>query len=262
MALVDTQSDVKYVCASSSTDSVVQVFFVIDCIRVGKGALVTAVAGWGNTRRCERDFLKSDVYRNSVGAVLMVCLFVFLWTVVQQTEACGNCLTDGSVTDVDIMKSDVRRMLGGSSCALGNPVETFRIAQNYCSRQIQLLCYPAPVHVDYGERCLVGACNGLVHGNRTRYMYSLVMQAVEVIVCLLLMFIEPEELTSVKSAADRLPQRVKAAADRLPQFLVQSSPDSKQRDPPKFLVQGDLQAVDATNTLRHRTSYGSHTLQF
>ena len=78
MALVDTQSDVKYVCASSSTDSVVQMFFVIDCIRVGKGALVTAVAGWGNTRRCERDFLKSDVYRNSVGAVLMVCLFVFL----------------------------------------------------------------------------------------------------------------------------------------------------------------------------------------
>ena len=195
LAIVETQSSVKYVCADS-TDSVVQMFLIIDYIRQFKGAYVAVVAGWGHARRDDRvngtAFLKTEVYRGHVGVLLVLCCFMFLWTVLQQSEACGKCITDNSFAS-NALEADLQRMLGGSSCAkqiLSD--EVFKIAQNYCPNQIDLMCSPYTVPTNYAERCLVGACNGLVHNNRFRYLFSLVLQAIEVIVCLLLMFITPD----------------------------------------------------------------------
>ena len=119
---------------------------------------------------------------------------MFLWTVLQQSEACGKCITDNSFTSGPMtLTADLQRMLGGSSCAkqiLSD--EVFKIAQNYCPNQIDLMCSPYTVPTNYAERCLIGACNGLVHNNRFRYLFSLVLQAIEIIVCLLLMFITPD----------------------------------------------------------------------
>jgi len=197
LAIVETQSSVKYVCADS-TDSVVQMFLIIDYIRQFKGAYVAVVAGWGHARRDDRVngtvFFKTEVYRGHVGVLLVLCCFMFLWTVLQQSEACGKCITDNSFTSGPMtLTADLQRMLGGSSCAkqiLSD--EVFKIAQNYCPNQIDLMCSPYTVPTNYAERCLIGACNGLVHNNRFRYLFSLVLQAIEIIVCLLLMFITPD----------------------------------------------------------------------
>lgn len=197
LAIVETQSSVKYVC-TDSTDSVVQMFLIIDYIRQFKGAYVAVVAGWGHARRDDRVngtvFFKTEVYRGHVGVLLVLCCFMFLWTVLQQSEACGKCITDNSFTSGPMtLTADLQRMLGGSSCAkeiLSD--EVFKIAQNYCPNQIDLMCSPYTVPTNYAERCLIGACNGLVHNNRFRYLFSLVLQAIEIIVCLLLMFITPD----------------------------------------------------------------------
>jgi len=202
LAIVETQSSVKYVC-TDSTDSVVQMFLIIDYIRQFKGAYVAVVAGWGHARRDDRlkdgtkdgtAFLKTEVYRGHVGVLLVLCCFMFLWTVLQQSEACGKCITDNSFASGSMtLTADLQRMLGGSSCAkqiLSD--EVFKIAQNYCPNQIDLMCSPYTVPTNYAERCLIGACNGLVHNNRFRYLFSLVLQAIEIIVCLLLMFITPD----------------------------------------------------------------------
>jgi hypothetical protein len=244
LAIVETQSSIKYVCADS-TDSVVQMFLIIDYIRQFKGAYVAVVAGWGHAHREKGiPFLKGDVYRGHVGVLLVLCCFVFLWTVLQQSEACGKCITDNSFAS-NALEADLQRMLGGSSCAkqiLSD--EVFKVAQNYCPNQIDLMCSPYTVPTNYAERCLVGACNGLVHNNRFRYLFSLVLQAIEVIVCLLLMFITPD----VQPAA-----RAKVAT------LVNSSAAS-------LTPEGDSESLLSPSTssqlLRHRTSHQSVHLRF
>ena len=204
LAIVETQSSIKYVCADS-TDSVVQMFLIIDYIRQFKGAYVAVVAGWGHAHREKGiPFLKGDVYRGHVGVLLVLCCFMFLWTVLQQSEACGKCITDNSFAS-NTLKADLQRMLGGSSCA--NQIlsdEVFKIAQNYCPNQIDLMCSPYTVPTNYAERCLVGACNGLVHNNRFRYLFSLVLQAIEIIVCLLLMFITPDVPPAARAKVETL----------------------------------------------------------
>ena len=248
LAIIETQSSVKYVC-TDSTDSVVQMFLIIDYIRQFKGAYVAVVAGWGHARRDDRltdgtAFLKTDVYRGHVGVLLVLCCFMFLWTVLQQSEACGKCVMDNSFAG-DTLEADLQRMLGGSSCAkqiLSD--EVFKIAHNYCPNQIDLMCSPYTVPTNYAERCLVGACNGLVHNNRFRYLFSLVLQAIEVIVCLLLMFITPD----VQPAA---PAKLKT--------LVGSTEDSSQSD---ISTESLLSPGTPSQLLRQRTSHPSVHLRF
>jgi len=243
LAVVETHSSVKYVCADS-TDSVVQMFRIIDWIRQGKGMYVAVVAGWAHAHRNRPGFLTGEVYRGHVGVLLVLCCFMFLWTVLQQAEACGKCITDTSLTSGDI-KSDARRMLGGSSCAdqIQN-AEIFKIAQNYCSAQIDLLCSPLSVPTSYAERCLIGACNGLVHSNRFRYLFSLVLQGIEIIVCLLLIFITPD---------------IQAAAGVGGPTLV--SPDARvDGDTTRSALQPTTR--DRHQFLRNRTSHSSTHLQF
>lgn len=247
LAIVETQSSVKYVCADS-TDSVVQMFLIIDYIRQFKGAYVAVVAGWGHARRDDRvngtAFLKTEVYRGHVGVLLVLCCFMFLWTVLQQSEACGKCITDNSFAS-NALEADLQRMLGGSSCAkqiLSD--EVFKIAQNYCPNQIDLMCSPYTVPTNYAERCLVGACNGLVHNNRFRYLFSLVLQAIEVIVCLLLMFITPD---------------IQPAARANVETLVNSSETSS---PPEGESKSLLYPSTPSQLLRQRTSHPSVHLRF
>jgi hypothetical protein len=245
LAIVETQSSIKYVCADS-TDSVVQMFLIIDYIRQFKGAYVAVVAGWGHAHRKEGiPFLKGDVYRGHVGVLLVLCCFMFLWTVLQQSEACGKCITDNSFAS-NALEADLQRMLGGSSCAkqiLSD--EVFKIAQNYCPNQIDLMCSPYTVPTNYAERCLIGACNGLVHNNRFRYLFSLVLQAIEIIVCLLLMFITPD----VPPVA---PANVETPTDA----LLNVSPKN---------VDGSLMLPPSSGPsklLRQRTSHPSAHLRF
>lgn len=264
MALVDTLSNLKYVCTGSTSDTVVQMFFVIDCIRVAKGALVAALAGWGHYNHKRRQETDSAGYLNAVGSILILCLFVFLWTVVQQTEACGNCVTDSSVS-AGTIDEDVHRMLGNSLCRIHNPGEKFKIAQNYCREQLDLMCSPLDVDNNFGERCLVGACNGLVHGNRMRYLYSLTMQAAEVVVCLLLMVMSPEMIN-----ANKVPPRKRVMAkvvESSDQYLVKSNIPTKKKE--AYLVMSRTQgmaqqtsALDDNLHLRQRTSRIANTLQF
>jgi len=244
LAIVETQSSIKYVC-TDSTDSVVQMFLIIDYIRQFKGAYVAVVAGWGHAHRDKGiPFLKGDVYRGHVGVLLVLCCFMFLWTVLQQSEACGKCITDNSFAS-NTLEADLQRMLGGSSCAkqiLSD--EVFKIAQNYCPNQIDLMCSPYTVPTNYAERCLIGACNGLVHNNRFRYLFSLVLQAIEIIVCLLLMFITPD---------------IQPAARANVETLVNSSETSS---PPEGESGSMLFASTPSQLLRQRTSHPSVHLRF
>ena len=197
VALIEALSSLKYVCTDSD-DTFVTVALVLDWTRFVCGLLLVGLVGWGNVicaRPANTDGKKWQAYLNQVGALLICLLASMMFNVVQQSEACVNCITDTSVEEGTLVE-DVRRMLGGASCANKFTDDSvFKIPVNYCKRQLGDICTPQPLGTVYAERCLVYACSSHVHGMSFRYLFGVTCQMIQVFVCIAVLLLEPCKLS-------------------------------------------------------------------
>jgi hypothetical protein len=216
VALIEALSSLKYVCTDSD-DTFVTVALVLDWVRFVCGLLLVGLVGWGNAicAQSAESGKKWQEYLNQVGALLICLLASMLFNVVQQSEACVNCITDTSVEEGTIVE-DVRRMLGGASCANKfTDVSVFKIPVNYCKRQLGDICTPQPLGNVYAERCLVYACSSHVHGASFRYLFGVTCQMVQVLVCIAVLLLEPCKFTQT-DATKMLQTAIQAAEALLP----------------------------------------------
>jgi hypothetical protein len=173
----------------------VTAFLIIDYVRVATGFLLAMVVGWGHAHKWE---IEKPYYRNNVGAIFVCILSTLFFCVVQQSEACSRCITASS-EDEHTLIDDVRRMLGGSSCALKFTDDAiFKIPENYCKFQLQKTCNPQPLGTIYAERCFVAACDSPVHGVSFRFLYGISCMCVNIAVCLVLLFMERSVVADVQ----------------------------------------------------------------
>jgi len=183
VALVEVLSAVKYVCVDSD-DDMVTAAQVLDGSRAVCGFLLCVIVGYGYMRRVELSRGSKGVYYDNVAAVMLALMATLFIGVVQQSEACTNCVTDELTTFTD----DTRRMLGGAACAVNFRAVHFKIPENYCRDQLQLACgtvlLPAKI---YAERCLIYSCSALPHGYSFRYIYGIFGMTCQLCVCLLLL---------------------------------------------------------------------------
>lgn len=180
VAMVEVLSSVKYPCVDSD-DSMVDAAIVLDYIRAIAGFALTAVVAYGYAKQHKMTSL--TLYHSNVSAVMLTILAVLFLGVVQQSEACMNCITDNDSTFTE----DLRRMLGESGCADRLNMANFNIPDNYCRDQLQTLCTPTALGLVYAERCLVYACSTRVHGVGFRYVLGLIGMTVQLLVCVVIL---------------------------------------------------------------------------
>lgn len=194
VALIEALSSLKYVCTDSD-DTFVTVALVLDWVRFGLGLLLVGLVSWGNAKASRLTAKEWESYLNNIGALLTCLLASMMFNVVQQSEACVNCVTDTSVDDGTLV-GDVRRMLGGSSCATKFTDDAiFKIPGNYCKRQLDEICTPQPLGTVYAERCLIYACSSHVHGVSFRYLFGVTCQILQVFVCIAVLLLQRSELS-------------------------------------------------------------------
>ena len=184
VALVEVLSSVKYVCVDSD-DDMVTAAQVLDWSRAVFGFLLCVIVGYGYSKR--HHMTAKDMYYNNVSAVMLALMATLFIGVIQQSEACHNCISDAP----DTFTEDTRRMLGGARCAMNFRMVDFKIPENYCRDQLQLACglLTLPTNI-YAERCLVYSCSSLPHGFSFRYIYGIFGMTCQLCVCLLLLMHE------------------------------------------------------------------------
>lgn len=183
VALVEVLSSVKYVCVDSD-DDMVTAAQVLDWSRAISGFLLCVVVGYGYSKRGH--MAAKDMYYNNVSAVGMALMATLFLGVIQQSEACHNCISEAP----DTFSEDTRRMLGGARCSHFRMVD-FKIPENYCRDQLQNTCgvVNLPPNI-YAERCLVYSCSSLPHGFSFRYIYGIFGMMCQLCVCLVLLMHE------------------------------------------------------------------------
>ena len=180
VAMVEVLSSLKYQCTNSD-DSMVESAIVLDYIRAISGFILTAIVAYGYSVRHTLNAI--GAYHANVSAVMCTILAVLFIGVVQQSEACMNCV----VEDNESFTEDLRRMLGGSGCADRLQAANFKVADNYCKEQLGTLCTPTALGEVYAERCLVYGCSTLVHGVGFRYLLGIIGMTIQVAVCVVIL---------------------------------------------------------------------------
>lgn len=205
--MVEVLSSVKYPCVDSD-DGMVDAAIVLDYVRAISGLVLTAVVAYGYSVRHKLE--TTTVYHSNVSAVMCTILAVLFLGVVQQSEACMNCITE----DDETFTEDLRRMIGGSSCADRLQSANFDVPKNYCRDQLDTLCTPTALGVVYAERCLVYACSTRVHGVGFRYVLGIIGMTLQLVVCIVIL---TDRGTLFKQYVDseRLKKRLAAEANEL-----------------------------------------------
>jgi len=255
VALIEALSSLKYVCTDSD-DSFVTVALVLDWARFVCGLLLVGLVGWGNAicaRPEQGEGKKWQAYLNQVGALLICLLASMMFNVVQQSEACVNCITDTSVEEGTLVE-DVRRMLGGASCANKFTDDSvFKIPVNYCKRQLGDICTPQPLGTVYAERCLVYACSSHVHGVSFRYLFGVTCQMVQVLVCIAVLLLQPCKL----STTTVMPMLKAAIAEAQALVLVHAPVPQDAAEAESILLDTSIGEDSQTATVLRPTSSGS-----
>jgi hypothetical protein len=183
VALVEVLSSVKYVCVDTD-DDMVTAAQVLDWARAVSGFLLCVIVGYGYSRKGVLVKGAKDIYYTNVSAVMLALMATLFIGVIQQSEACHNCISDAQETFTE----DTRRMLGGARCALNFRMVDFKIPENYCRDQLQLACglLTLPTNI-YAERCLIYSCSSLPHGFSFRYIYGIFGMTCQLCVCLMIL---------------------------------------------------------------------------